>query len=92
MHNQMAAGGGIKLAKCKGCGRDIFWVRTPSGKAMPCDPVPVKYWPEDKAPGKVVLVNTGELVSCKFEGPEATARLGCTPHWATCPEAGKFKK
>lgn len=92
MHNQMAARGGIKLAKCKGCGRDIFWARTPSGKAMPCDAVPVKYWPEEKAPGKVVLINTGELVSCRFNGPDETARTGCTPHWATCPEAGKFKK
>lgn len=79
------------MAKCKGCGRDIFWTRTPKGKAMPVDAVPVKYWPDRNGPGKIVLIN-GELLSCRFEGPEETAQMGCTPHWATCPAADKFRK
>lgn len=32
------------MGKCKGCGREIIWIMTPSGKAMPCDPDEVVYW------------------------------------------------
>ena len=28
------------MAKCKACGRDIIWIMSPSGKAIPCDPEP----------------------------------------------------
>lgn len=26
------------MGKCKGCGREIIWIMTRSGKCMPCDP------------------------------------------------------
>lgn len=26
------------MSKCKGCGAEIVWIKTPAGKAMPCDP------------------------------------------------------
>lgn len=29
---------GAKPAKCKGCGADIFWIKTDKGKSMPVDP------------------------------------------------------
>ncbi len=25
------------MSKCKGCGAEIVWIKTKSGKAMPCD-------------------------------------------------------
>ncbi len=25
------------MAKCKGCGKEIVWITTISGKSMPCD-------------------------------------------------------
>lgn len=80
------------MAKCKGCGRDIIWIKTGAGKSMPLDPEPVMYWEKSKAKGKVVTPN-GELLSCVFEGdPEKATGIGYVSHWATCPSAGDFKK
>ncbi|WP_455506441.1 hypothetical protein, partial [Gemmiger formicilis] len=66
------------------------WVKTPTGKAMPCDPRPVYY--KDVPDGKDRIVTTrGEVVSCEIvPAAEATA-AGYVPHWATCPQAGNFK-
>ena len=29
------------MARCKGCGAEIFWIKTISGKSMPVDEKPV---------------------------------------------------
>ncbi len=72
---------------CKGGGAKIIWI----GK-MPCDPRPVTYWAKPKAPGKVVTPN-GELISCVFEGDlQKATGVGYVSHWATCPQAGKFRR
>lgn len=75
------------MAKCKGCGAEIIWI----GK-MPCDPERVTYWAKPKAPGKVVTPN-GEVISCVFEGDlQQATGVGYVSHWATCPQAGKFRR
>lgn len=80
------------MAKCKGCNRNIIWIKTDTGKSMPCDPDEVLYWEKAKAKGKVVTPN-GEIISCEFEGdPAKPTGIGYVPHWATCPAAGDFKK
>ena len=33
----------MNRATCRGCGAPIVWIKTPAGKAMPCDPAPVYY-------------------------------------------------
>lgn len=33
----------MNKATCRGCGAPIVWIKTPAGKAMPCDPAPVYY-------------------------------------------------
>ena len=43
------------MAKCKGCGAEITWIKTSGGKSIPCDPDQVMYWAKPKAKGKVVL-------------------------------------
>ena len=82
----------MKVARCRGCGAEIIWIRTPGGKSIPCDPTPVIYWERAKAKGKVVTPN-GEVISCEFEGdrPFATG-AGYISHWSTCPEANQFKR
>lgn len=80
------------MAKCRGCGAEIIWIKTPAGKSMPCDAQAVTYWAKEGAPGKVVTPN-GEVISCEFTGElrDATG-IGYVPHWYTCPDAGSFKK
>lgn len=72
------------MSACGRCGAAIVWVRTPAGKAMPCDARAVYIVQEEGGPEKGVL-RDGRVVSCRFvdEPGEATA-LGYVPHFATC--------
>lgn len=80
------------MGKCKGCGREIIWIMTPSGKCMPCDPELVPYWEAPKARQKIVT-RQGNLVSCDLEPrSEKETGTGYIPHWSTCPVAGQFKR
>lgn len=83
------------MGKCKGCGREIIWIMTRSGKAMPCDPEPVPYYSADVAKpnaklvrfdGSVVNGYVGDVIDYAPEG------FGYIPHWSTCPVAGQFKR
>lgn len=81
----------MNKATCRGCGAPIVWIKTPAGKAMPCDPAPVYYKAAPGGKDKIVTTR-GEVVSCEIApGGEATD-AGYRPHWATCPQAGQFKK
>jgi len=80
------------MAKCKGCGTEIIWIRMPGGKSMPCDPEQVVYWEKPKAKGKVVTPN-GEVLSCEFSGDlQKATGVGYVSHWSTCPKASQFKR
>lgn len=81
----------MNKATCRGCGAPIVWIKTPAGKAMPCDPAPVYYKAAPGGKDKIVTTR-GEVVSCEIApGGEATD-AGYRPHWATCPQAGQFKR
>lgn len=76
---------------CKSCGAPIVWIRTPAGKSMPCDAALVRYR-YDPAGKCSVVTDIGTVVRCNldFEGiPTGMARV---PHWATCPQAEKFRR
>ena len=80
------------MAKCKACGREIIWIMSPSGKAIPCDPEPVSYWQQSKAKSKIVTPN-GKVISCWLYGdPETATGIGYFSHWATCPEPERFRR
>ena len=50
------------MAKCKGCGAEIIWIKSAGGKSIPCDPEQVLYWERSRGKGKVVTTN-GEVSS-----------------------------
>lgn len=82
----------MKNATCRGCGKAIVWITSPTGKLMPCDATPVVYWEKKGAAGKVVTP-TGDVLSCEFEGlPGKATGYGYISHFSTCPEAGQFRK
>lgn len=68
----------MRIAKCKGCGADIGWVKMRTGGVMPIDPEPLK-----------VVVVRKELHSDEAPGSLITAY---NTHWASCPKADTFKK
>ncbi len=77
---------------CRGCGAPIVWIKTASGKSMPCNAEPVTYWEKPGASGKIVTPN-GEIISCEFEGDRQTiSGIGYISHFSSCPEAGRFRK
>ena len=79
------------MQRCKACGAQIRWIRTKSGKSMPCDPQPVPYWQRPKARGKVVTPG-GDVISCVFMGElKSSNGVGYVPHWATCTKADLFR-
>jgi len=78
------------MARCKGCGAEIDWIRTRTGKNMPIDPEPVFVIIGD---GKEHFVtDEGEVISGRVVSTDdGTAEVAFVPHWATCPVAGQFR-
>lgn len=82
----------MKKGRCRGCGTEIIWIKTASGKSMPCDYDPVMYWQKDKALGKVITPN-GEVISCVFDGDmDKATGIGYISHFSTCPQATSFRR
>lgn len=71
------------MSTCNRCGAVIVWIRTPAGKAMPCDAKPV-YILQEGGPEKAVLKD-GRVVSCRYtQDPDQATGMGYVPHFATC--------
>lgn len=79
------------MSKCKGCGAEIIWRKTESGKSMPCDIRPVFYIPSQFGSDRVLTYN-GKIINCNITSdPKEAKGIGFIPHWATCPKAFVFK-
>lgn len=77
---------------CRSCGKQILWIKTASGKSMPCDPIVRPYWAKEKAAGKIVTPN-GVVLSCELNGdPQTATGYGYISHFATCPGANKLRR
>lgn len=80
----------MNKATCRGCGARIVWIKTPAGKAMPCDPSPVYYKADPEGKDRIVTTR-GEVVACTITTGADATDAGYRPHWATCPQAGTFR-
>lgn len=81
----------MNKATCRGCGARIVWIKTPAGKAMPCDPSPVYYKADPEGKDRIVTTR-GEVVACTITTGADATDAGYRPHWATCPQADHFKR
>ena len=80
------------MARCKACGASIVWIATQAGKNMPCNAGQYTYWKDAKGESTIITPN-GETVRANLSGDiERATGIGNIPHWATCPQASKFKK
>ena len=77
------------MSKCRSCGAEIIWVPTVSGKNMPCDAKPIPYR-EDIEGGQVIVTSDGRVVRAKVDLTSDT--FGYISHFATCPNADKWRK
>lgn len=85
-------GSGNKLGRCKSCGQQVIWIKTASGKNMPCNPAFVYY--KEKAGGKdrIVLPNGEVVVGEVQENAEYADGYGYISHFATCEYANMFRR
>lgn len=83
-----------KLATCKGCGAKILWVKTAEGNNMPCDPELISV--DDCDVGTVLVTVDGDVLKVTSQsvvsGEDCQPAEGYVSHFATCPEAEKFRK
>lgn len=66
------------MGKCRSCGVELIWAQTRSGKSMPLEAVS----PSD---GNVRIVDGAARVGETGSGPYLC-------HFATCPQAEKWKR
>jgi hypothetical protein len=78
------------VSTCKGCGAEIRYVRTPAKTFIPCDPDVILAWIHPGAVDKLVTIE-GRVISVDLTGEGRPTCEGRVPHWATCPEADKFR-
>ena len=72
-----------KTTKCKFCGAPIKWFVTKAGKKMPVDAESRPFWKKEKGKSRIVLLS-GEVYACEYEGTCEPDGYGYVPHWASC--------
>lgn len=73
----------MQTTPCRACGAPMIWTVTAiNGKAIPLDAEPV---PE----GNIVIIDGRAVVTTE---PAAVGELRYVSHFATCPEAKRFRK
>ena len=73
------------MSFCRRCGREIEWITTAAGKAIPFDPEPVfviEGEGRDTFTDDTGAPIVGRVASPEEESPELPVAF--VPHWATC--------
>ena len=84
------------MARCKSCGAYIIWIKTESGKAMPCNEP--EYWFIPDPNGNMTYITAdGRVMRGIMSGVNGTGALdiGCKgriSHFATCPNASQHRR
>lgn len=77
---------------CKACGAPLRWFKTPLGKWMPVDPLPVKIVREQYGE-EVFVTREGTVIRGRvaLAGEQSTDEV-FIPHFATCSSADAFRR
>ena len=79
------------MAKCRSCGAEIIWIKTPDGKLMPCDAAPVYYCA--KSGSKRIVTWNGQVRACEYtDDVNKATGVGYVPHWSTCDHGEHFRR
>jgi hypothetical protein len=81
--------------RCRSCGADVLWAEWASGKKMPVDAEP-DMRPPPKG-GSLVLsrrdpAGADKLIVEKWREEHGSKRNRYTSHFATCPNAGDWRR
>lgn len=88
------------MSKCKSCGAEIIWIKTKSGKAMPCNPQKISYRTAPPFPDVDQLCGNGQVLTlitpdgrvARGTFDPASEKIGYVSHFATCPAADSFRR
>lgn len=77
---------------CRGCGKEIAFIKTINGKSIPVDPEPVMFEPAEE--NEKFVTPAGEVVrgTTNSGGNPWKMEKGYISHFATCPCADEFRK
>lgn len=77
---------------CRGCGKEIMFIKTEKGKTMPVDPKPVYFIPDER--GSETYVMPGGKIERGREAniADGDSSIGYISHFSTCPNADKMRK
>lgn len=75
---------------CRGCGREIVWIKTKKGKNMPCGPCLHLIY---RTGGEIFFTETGDVIhgSRENDGQNPIGK-GRVSHWATCMAREQFRR
>lgn len=83
-----------RATKCRGCGKEICFIKSINGKSIPVDPDPIRFLPEDNYEKFVMMDGTVQR-GREYDGDKIDAQrymIGYRSHWATCPAAEDFRR
>lgn len=83
------------MPQCRGCGKEILFIKTGNGKTQPVNPEPV--YVMLKAGGKPYITKDGMYIYGTIAGdalddPDTNLVKAYESHFATCPEANNFRR
>lgn len=73
------------VARCKSCGAEMRWCKTPRGSSMPIDAEPVEF-------GGNVVIRRGTAIVLKKGEASYPKEPRYRSHFATCPNSAKHRR
>lgn len=81
-----------RSTKCRGCGKEICFIKSANGKSIPVDPDPIMFIPEVDYDKFVMMDGTVQRGQAVERDESAEAQIGYRSHWSTCPAADDFRR
>jgi hypothetical protein len=82
----------LPKGKCKGCGADIYWIRTHAGRLMPVNTTRKLILADAKDSDTTIVTDKGEVVTGKQVENGFYTDYGYESHFATCPAAAEYRR
>lgn len=82
----------MNVVSCRACGAPIGFIKTKAGKTVPVDEKSVNFLPDPEGKELFVLVDGSTQRGARVEEESNSSQIGFISHFATCPEADRFRK
>ena len=82
----------MRFTECRACHAPIGFIKTTAGKTVPVDAECLNFLPNEKGPLLFVMVDGSTKRGYKVNKEQDGSEFGYISHFATCPEADKFRK